>query len=66
MTDPYNPKPGEYLSRGSWRGFLIESKSYMGYGVNTPRWKFWLYYPIAWWKFHRPVRNLLAKARVVK
>ncbi len=56
MTDPYNPKQGEYLTHHGWRGFLIESKSYMGYGASMARWRFWLRYPLAWLSYWRSCR----------
>lgn len=55
-----------------WRGFLRESKSYADYPevrgrcyiCHPLKWserkrmlKFWLYYPIAWMKFHRLMRQ---------
>ncbi len=30
-----------------FQGFLVESKRYMGYGTATPKWRFWLNFPIA-------------------
>jgi hypothetical protein len=38
----------------SWRGFVVESKSYMSYNGLSPRQKvwFWLYrFPRAWLRF---------------
>lgn len=34
-----------------FRGFLLESKSYMGY-PKCGRLYFWVRFPIAWIKFH--------------
>ena len=40
----------------SWKGFLQESKSYMSY-PQCGCIKFWLRYPIAWWRFNRLMNN---------
>ena len=40
----------------SWQGFLKESKSYMNYPKNG-RLKFWLYYPIALYKYCRIMKG---------
>ncbi len=34
-----------------WRGFLLESKDYMGYGGQTSKWRFWLLLPRAWLRY---------------
>ena len=38
--------------RGTWRGFLIESKDYMGYGKQISKLKFWLCYPRVLFRFY--------------
>jgi hypothetical protein len=50
-----------------WRGFLIESKSFMCYGTRScPKWKFWLRFPRAaarfyWYELGDAYRRLAPK-----
>lgn len=36
-----------------WRGFITESKSFMDYGIYIHKWKFWLRFPMAAFRFYR-------------
>lgn len=36
----------------SWRGFIVESKDYMGYGKSISKLRFWLNFPRAFIRFY--------------
>ncbi len=46
-------EPSTIGQPSQWRGFLTESKSFMDYGVYTPKLKFWRQFPMAAFRFYR-------------
>jgi len=41
----------------AWKGFLQESKDYMGYGKTISKIKFWIKFPKALWRYYLATRR---------